>query len=154
VGFSGATIKLGELAGFVRSVHDARAPMSEAMAATAFTKVQQGFRESVDPSGNPWRELAEDTVKSRRKGKKKRGPKILIDTGRLRNSISAKSDDQGFKIGTNVEYGVYHQQPDGPGKGIIPRRQFLPEGAEYAEPLRKTAVRFMRKWKAGARRAV
>lgn len=32
-----------------------------------------------------------------------------VDTGRLRSSIANDSDEGGFVVGTNVEYGVYQE---------------------------------------------
>ena len=50
------------------------------------------FRDSQDPYGNMWLPL-----------KYRRG-KPLLDTGRLRNSISYRADANSVEIGTNVKY--------------------------------------------------
>ena len=62
-----------------------------------------------------------------------RGYPLLQYSGRLkaslvfRGSSEALEDisDKSLVIGTAVEYGVFHQQPEGRGKGIIPFRPFL-----------------------------
>lgn len=84
------------------------------------------FREGVGPDGKPWAPLSPITraVRAARgaggapsyksgpnKGRYKLGPamqyanaKPLLDTGRLRNSITYRADRDGVSIGTNVVY--------------------------------------------------
>jgi len=61
-------------------------------------------------------------------------PGLNVMTGTLRSSINYEvSDfDKGFKlsVGTWVPYAVYHEQPEGPGVGIIPKRAFLAPALE------------------------
>jgi phage gpG-like protein len=61
-----------------------------------------------------------------------RGYPLLRLTGRLEKSITQQGGeaiteigDKSVVIGTTVPYGVFHQQPNGRGKGIIPYRPFL-----------------------------
>ena len=68
------------------------------------------------PVRQPWAPLAK---KRKRHGKKKRGDKILRDTGRLANSISASNDGNSAKVGTNVEYAAYHQYGTGGHKASM-----------------------------------
>lgn len=49
------------------------------------------------------------------------GGTTLVETGRLRNSIQIAVDDELANIGTNVEYGKYHQN----GTRNLPQRAFL-----------------------------
>jgi len=51
-----------------------------------------------------WKPLAASTIEQRRKGRGKGGPQILIDSGRLRNSIAYKLVSGGVTVGTNVVY--------------------------------------------------
>lgn len=71
------------------------------------------------------------------------GYPLLKLTGRLEESITVRGSqdaiefigDKSLVVGTKVEYGVYHQQPEGAGKGIIPFRPFLfldPSTSRYA----------------------
>lgn len=93
------------------------------------TEVQLGFRKAVDPYGNPWAPLAK---KRKRQGKKKRGDKILRDTGRLANSINVSSDGNSAKVGTNVEYAAYHQYGTG-GHKASTRVQAVDKSGRFKE---------------------
>lgn len=55
------------------------------------------FRDSQDPYGNQWLPL------------KYRNGKPLLDTGRLRNSITYKISGNSVQAGTNVDYAAVHQ---------------------------------------------
>ena len=87
------------------------------------------FRAEEDPEGKAWEPLKERTVAGRRVGpraKKKGGSRkiaILQDTGQLRRSISSLADATSAEIGTNIFYGVFHQ--DGAPRAHIPVRAFL-----------------------------
>lgn len=61
------------------------------------------------PDGSPWKPLSAATIRSRRKGKGAEAPMPLLDTGRLRNSITKRVDANSVFIGTNVEYAAAHQ---------------------------------------------
>lgn len=91
------------------------------MAAEAVDLVADGFRSSTAPSGAAWRPLARARSRNRRRGD--RG-KPLVDTGRLRASVTARPvvTRDSFTIGTNVIYAATHQY----GRGPIPARPFLP----------------------------
>lgn len=73
----------------------------------------------------------------------KKGYPLLKFTGALEKSVTqegapgsiARIEKDSLEIGTSIEYGVYHQQDDGPGSGRIPMRKFLfigPESAKWA----------------------
>ncbi len=93
----------------------------KAMAAEAVDLVADGFRGSKAPDGSPWRPLSRARARNRRRGD--RG-KPLIDTGRLRASVTARPvvTADGFAIGTNLTYARTHQY----GRGAIVARPFLP----------------------------
>lgn len=63
------------------------------------TQVIFGFRNSVDPYGNPWKPL------------RSRDGQPLRDSGRLQNSVSARPHvtERGFTISTGVKYAAVHQ---------------------------------------------
>lgn len=96
------------------------------------TAVMDGFRQSVDPAtGKVWAPNAEKTAE--RKG----SSKPLIDTARMRNSVSSRVDEPNrlVFVGTNVPYAATHQFGDPERK--IPRRRFLPgnkAGQFFARP--------------------
>jgi phage gpG-like protein len=73
---------------------------------------KQGF---IDKKLEPWKP---------RKAKSKRnaGRKILVDTGRLRQSITViERNAEMVKVGTNVPYAEYHNK----GTENLPQRQFI-----------------------------
>lgn len=58
------------------------------------------FRNEQDPEGNSWK----TSVRAA-----EQGGVTLTDSGRLRNSISARSNRQGVAVGTNLIYAGTHQ---------------------------------------------
>jgi len=95
-------------------------------------RIRLCFRLSKSPVGAPWEPL------------KIRQGQPLVDTGRLRRSITFKADPQGVTIGTNLKYAPIHQfggtisaknapflvfkTPTGFArkKKVIPARPFMP----------------------------
>ena len=65
--------------------------------------IQMNFTKEGRPE--KWADLSPSTIERRRKGQRK-NPKILQDTGRLKNSIAYDVDPAGnqVEVGTNVEY--------------------------------------------------
>jgi len=94
----------------------------------------------------PWKPLAPATVAGRRKGKRKQSArfsaKILMDTGRLRGSITTKKSmlPPTVWIGTNIIYARTHQFGD-PGRNIV-ARPFLPTG--WTAPLSMRITRALK----------
>jgi phage virion morphogenesis protein len=64
------------------------------------------FNDSQAPDGSAWAPLSPVTLALRRKGKGSGGAKPLLDTGRLRNSITSSVDANSVTVGTNVDYGA------------------------------------------------
>jgi phage gpG-like protein len=93
----------------------------KAVAAEAQDLVAEGFRRSTAPGGVPWRPLARARKRNARRGD--RG-KPLLDTGRLRASVTTRPRIEGdsFSITANPVYAATHQY----GFGAIPARPFLP----------------------------
>lgn len=83
--------------------------------------IQKNFAEQGRPER--WPPLAAATIARRRKGRGKGGPKILIDSARLKNSVSYKMVSSGgepaVKVGTNVIYAArqHFGYPGGSGRG-------------------------------------
>lgn len=94
----------------------------------------------------PWKPLAPATVAGRTKGKRKTtkrySAKILLDTGRLRGSITTKKTmlPPTVWIGTNIIYARTHQF-GAPGRGIV-ARPFLPTG--WTAPLSMRITRALK----------
>jgi len=100
----------------------------KAIGAYMLGSVEKNFQEQGRPK--KWEGLKASTIAGRRKGKGRGGPKILIDTGRLKNSISFRLvTSPGVEIGTNVKYAArqHFGYPGGAGRGHshTPARPFL-----------------------------
>jgi phage gpG-like protein len=111
-----------------------KAELSQVLAAAAMKQVADEFRGSRDPYGKPWEKLAI------------RQGKPLLDTGRMRNAVTAEPTANGFRLRIATRYAVTHQygatiEAKTP-RGLrfkaggrfyalkrvrIPRRQMLPE---------------------------
>ncbi|MGA9768277.1 MAG: phage virion morphogenesis protein [Blastocatellia bacterium] len=70
--------------------------------------IEKNFQQQGRPK--KWDPLSPRTIAGRRKGRRKKGgPKILIDTARLKNSMSVKLvAGPGVAVGTNVVYAPRH----------------------------------------------
>ncbi len=142
-----------------------RAHVEEAMArglgAAAIKLIADGFRNSVDPYGKPWKKVfrrGRRHVAARRRafmrfskgggsaaGLTLKADKPLIDTGRLRAAATAKAASQPsgaqIRIVIPVEYASYHQT----GTKHIARRQIVPDastgglGPIWTKALERTA---------------
>jgi phage virion morphogenesis protein len=98
-------------------------PVLQVLAQDLKTLIDDSFDRSRSPEGARWPPLKPATIKRRRSGRGK-GPraKILVDTARLRNSVTTRALPRAIQFGTNVEYAATHQF----GRGPIPARPFLP----------------------------
>jgi phage virion morphogenesis protein len=109
-------------------------------------KTRQRFDTSTAPDGTKWAPLAARTIKAKQRrattGKPyrtKAGPSaILKDTFTLRNSITYQVSSNALYVGTNIEYGIYHQSEE--PRTRLPRRAFLglddEDGTEAVEIFR------------------
>lgn len=94
---------------------------------------QDTFRDERDPWGRPWKTWTPATREQR--GRRSASNKILLDTGRMYNSIDAIADDGGVTVGVGTDYASYHQfgNPNhrawGGPVSPLPQRAFLPERA-------------------------
>ena len=129
-------------------------PAMDEIGAAVRDRVSETFKTSTDPWGNRWRGLSQSAVMARLarrkdsytksgklsakgKGYAMGGFQPLLDTGRLRNSITYRATSQGVTIGTNTIYARTHQFGASQGQygrsrrgpipwGNIPARPFLP----------------------------
>lgn len=85
----------------------------------------------------PWPALRPSTIRARRRRGHWPG-KILQETGRLAASITARWTRSEAAVGTNVEYGAYHQL----GTRRMPARPFLRLRPEDEEEL----IRVTEEW--------
>ena len=118
------------------------------------------IEKNFQAQGRPrrWTPLNPQTLASRRKGNRAkrakketagRGSRILIDTARLKNSMSFNADDKSAEIGTNVVYAARHHfgYPGGKGRGRskTPARPFLLVQAEDIRKIEEIFSRHLRK---------
>lgn len=130
-------------------------PVMDAGAIDVKKLVDDAFYQSIDPNnGKSWTPLQETTTSRRRQGpgpkKKKRVHKPLIDTGRLRGSITAVGQDKAIVYGTNVSYAGTHQY----GSKHVPMRRFLPtdfSSGPAAKVIEKIAKKILKYLKSGAK---
>ena len=96
------------------------------MAVWAFKDVQDHFQKESGSSGR-WPSLSQATIKSRRQGKKAgRSPRMLQDTGRLKNSLlpttgKTRFIPDGVILYTDLVYASAHNF----GTDKIPQREFM-----------------------------
>jgi len=95
----------------------------EEIGAELLASTQLRFKDGVSPDGDPWQET-----------KHRPGEAPLIDTGRLKKSISWQADANSMELGTDVEdYAAIHQFGGMAGRGLateIPARPFLGVSSE------------------------
>lgn len=92
-------------------------PVLRVVAEDVRTFVDDRFESKTGPTGASWAPMAEST-------RRQRGDdaSLMIDTARLRQSIAVVVGKSEMRVGTNVEYGAYHQL----GAARLPARRFLP----------------------------
>ena len=99
--------------------------------------------ENFSQQGRPdkWQELAESTIKKRKKAGHWPG-QILQVEGRLASSITTQYDDESAVIGSNLDYAAIHQLGGQAGKNksvSIPARPYLKlSEADFKEILEST----------------
>lgn len=99
MGSLGDTMKLRSLVEGMKGLASRswRPRLMKVLSQEAVALAQECFAESRDPYGNPWPAL------------KVRQGQPLLDTGRLRNSISGRANGAvSFVVGTNVKYARLH----------------------------------------------
>jgi phage virion morphogenesis protein len=105
-------------------------------------KTRQRFDTSTAPDGIRWRPLAARTIKAKQRRQSTGTPyrtnarpeDILKDTFTLRDSITYQVSSDALAVGTNIEYGIYHQSEE--PRTRIPRRAFLGlDDADRAEAI-------------------
>lgn len=111
-------------------------PALKLVGALAQRAIQRNFRNQRDPQGKPWARLAPATIKARR-NRNKSSIQILVDSARLKNSLTTPDALQvsasEVRIGTNVKYAAIHNFGAGARSsvkthrsfGAIPKREFM-----------------------------
>lgn len=76
-------------------------------------------REEVDPAGDKWVALTDAYAST------KTGPGILRESGDLMRTLVVDARASEVLIGTDLQRGEYHQQPDGETDSGLPQREWL-----------------------------
>jgi len=100
-------------------------PLMKNIAGIMADAVEENFEQEGRPA--KWQELAESTIKKRKKTKHWPG-RILQVEGQLATSITTQYDSESAVIGSNLEYAAIHQLGGNAGKGkkvTIPARPYL-----------------------------
>jgi len=97
--------------------------------------IDEAFETSIAPDKTPW--------KQSERAKREAG-KTLVDDKTLRGSIGYEAAPDAVAVGTNVEYAVYHQQPERPGE-VMPKREFIGISEDTGEELQDALDDFMGK---------
>jgi len=97
MGLSGDFGKLGKLIRQMDQLGSRKPELLRDLAAEGLARVQEGFEQGRAPDGSTWAPLA------------LRQGQPLLDTGRLRSSITYALTSSGFSLGTAVAYASIHQ---------------------------------------------
>lgn len=103
-------------------------PLMKNIAGIMADAVEENFEQEGRP--DKWQELAESTIKKRKKTKHWQG-RILQVEGQLATSITTQYDSESAIIGSNLEYATIHQLGGQAGKNKkvkIPPRPYLKLG--------------------------
>lgn len=96
-------------------------PLMDAVGFFLENSIRERFETKRDPEGISWEQLKPATVarKQHKNGSIRGG--ILVDHGDLRKSITYHASTQSVAVGTDRQYGQYHQT----GTVHLPARRFL-----------------------------
>lgn len=107
--------------------------------ALLLSRLRRRFLQQKDPEGKDWIP-SKAALKRKAKG---RGGGTLFDTGRLFHSIQlARSTESERFIGSDVFYGVYHNE--GRPQHGLPRREFMGFGENDVDTMRRLIINRLR----------
>lgn len=120
------TVDTAPVAAYLRILAEKMDDMTPVMRAIGDVIVEQtdsAFESSKSPGGTGWTPSGRALTKS---------GQTLIDTARLRNSITRQATASGVTVGSGVIYAAIHQLGGRAGRKhrtILPARPFLPDDA-------------------------
>lgn len=100
-----------------------KTPLLRRITNTMQNTIEESFDKQASPFGEKWKPNAPKTLQ------KKRGNKILIESGLLSQSFTQKVTGSSAQVGTNKEYAAIHQFGGKAGRNkrvTIPARPFMP----------------------------
>jgi len=118
-------------------------PLMKNIAGIMADAVEENFEQEGRP--DKWQELAESTIKHRKKTKHWPG-RILQVEGQLATSITTKYDSESAVIGSNLVYAAIHQLGGNAGKGKkvkISARPYLGLGDKEINQINKAILKFL-----------
>ena len=145
------TLSIKELQGKLERLSKAlenKTPLLRRIANTLQNVTEESFDKQASPFGEKWKPNAPKTLQ------KKRGNKILIQSGLLSQSFTQKVTGTSAQVGTNKEYAAIHQFGGKAGRNrkvIIPARPFMPIKAngeipkDFGERLENEVVDYLKK---------
>ena len=138
IDWGGLTAAVGKAAAGLADAQILMARIGAAMKAQTVRRFQAG----EGPDGAAW--AAVKNPRRDTKGRKRKGKaKPLLDTARLRNSISFSAAPGEVHVGSNVEYARIHQLGGQAGRGRkvkIPARPYLGVNEEDAAEIKALVV--------------
>ena len=144
------TLSIEELQGKLERLSKAlenKTPLLRRIANTLQNVTEESFDKQASPFGEKWKPNAPKTLQ------KKRGNKILIQSGLLSQSFTQKVTGTSAQVGTNKEYAAIHQFGGKAGRNrkvIIPARPFMPIKAngeipkDFGERLEQEVVDYLK----------
>lgn len=131
-------------------------PVLRAIGAAMRAQVARRFDDGRDPNDVAWAPMSDATKAMRRRGRGRGEPKSLLDTGRLRRSVTFSATVDTLRFGSNLVYAAAQQFGNprnrlfGRQSAPIPPRRYLPlsaDGSRLApEALRPTIGLIVREW--------
>ncbi|BAZ39421.1 hypothetical protein NIES4101_53740 [Calothrix sp. NIES-4101] len=126
-----ARAELREIESRIKNLRPAFASMGEFM----MRRIDDNFRGQHDPDFVAWAPL------SAAYRKRKKGTKILTESGRLRSSITYLATTVSVTVGTNTKYARAHQL--GYSKRNLPARPYMGASAQDEEELGKILLDYL-----------
>lgn len=83
-------------------------PLMEAIGGELESGTRQRFAQKHAPDGSYWAKLKSSTIRQKI-NKKGDNAGILVESGRLEESIAYQADKHSVSVGVSETYGVYHQ---------------------------------------------
>ena len=103
-------------------------------------ETRQNFLKQQDPDGNPWKPLAESTLKSKLR---RRAPRaILRDTSTLVSGIAARPASRNqvsVETTAGAEYGIWHQL----GTRRMPQRRYMGFSQRYIDRVQEILLSYL-----------
>ncbi|GJI97036.1 hypothetical protein RugamoR57_37540 [Duganella caerulea] len=97
-------------------------PVLRNAAAELTRRVQARFTSKRDPDGQRWAPWAPSTAaRYKRDGRHQ----LMLYTRQTRDQVKFIAGRNDIRLRLGTSYAAYHEQPDGPGSGRIPRRAFV-----------------------------